>query len=661
MSRKYETSSLEEKKSDRKKVILSSDSEYDESSEEEDSDKNLVEMKVISPPTDEDSSEEIYFEDPKNVMFIPSDDEDVEDIIINIASNSSMPLPDVLISKIASYITVEENLDLLSLGFYTESNISLMNLDLSNKPVNFATLDRVVDKLLLFKSLSINLNYHGDEINTMTKITHKITSLVVSGLKTISLPWLKLCPLTKLEIAFYGKSNENPFDTFPKLEELIINTFDVEEIEIKQNNKVKKLAINDYCGGNLDFISELSNLEDLLLSTGNMGRIRASNDEDITNLHLEKCKKLKSVSIYGFNALMNLDFINSLPLLESFNYFGEANLYDDEVEPIIIKNKSLRKVDIKGFESREYNFSGCENLEDLILYCCATTLLLKGTSLKYLALDHLAIDNLDFLSDCPELLKFSYNNHAKDGEFDITTISHCEKLKTLSIRLCHGSFLRGKESVSKLNNLEHFSCENVETDLFFLSSCLNLDTLDLTNVSIGNGTLDLSFLENLTKLTRLFIRNCQPINIHYVSNCIDLENLSIRPGKTLYFLSNLNKLNFLILDDSGQLISLKGLSNCTKLDKLFINSSFSLKTISGLEKCTNLQELMVDHSKIKDICKLELLPKLRKVILVNTDVEDISPLLRCNNLTAVSLSNNNRIRNGKLLDSGRFILLSDSV
>ena len=681
MPRKYLSSSseIELPKSNRKKYIKSkivssdedsSDSEYKKtfsSSDEDLSDesqtsnnKNLSRIKTRSSSVEEDSEKKIVTPSKEDTELSSSLE---DDIIINIAENNFIPLPDVLIAEIASYNTAEDNLDLLSLGFYTKSVISHMNLDLSDRPISSIALDKVVDKLLLFKSLSINLVYHRDEINVMSKMAHKITSLVVSGLKISNLPWLKLCPLNRLEVAFYGRFNLNPFKTFPKLEELTIDTFNTEglDIEVNEKNKVRKLAINNHLEGNLNFISRLSNLEELLLSTGNMGRDRNNQDENTMDLYLEKCEKLKTVGIYGFNVLSNLNFINSLPLIESFNYFGEANFYDDDVEPIIIKNKSLRKVDIKGFESGEYNFSGCKNLEDLTLYCSATTLDLRGTSLKCLELDHLSIDNLDFLSDCPELLKFSYTNHTNHGEFDITALSHCDKLEILSIQLCHGSSFRGEESMLELINLKHFNCVNVETDLSCLSNCVDIDTLGLGSVSIQDGTLDLSFLKNLSKLTRLSIYNCQPKNIHHISNCVNLEKLSIQPDRTLSFLSGLAKLNLLILDNCGQLISLKDLSNCTELKELSINGSPNLRTISGIEKCTNLRELLFDNSRIRDISKLEFCPKLKKITLINTNVEDISPLLKCNNLSTALLSDNNRIRNGEVLEKARFVLLNRSI
>ncbi len=113
------------------------------------------------PIVDEKSEEQVSFSDEDVVKIISRDEEtdfDLENIVVNRGGvNSFIPLPNPLIGIIASYIGEEDNIELLSEGFYSRSNLSHIDLDLSTRVLNTASIMSIIDKLVLFKSLSLNI------------------------------------------------------------------------------------------------------------------------------------------------------------------------------------------------------------------------------------------------------------------------------------------------------------------------------------------------------------------------------------------------------------------------------------------------------------------------------------------------------------------------
>ena len=612
------------------------------------------------PIVDEKSEEQVSFSDEDVVKIISRDEEtdfDLENIVVNRGGvNSFIPLPNPLIGIIASYIGEEDNIELLSEGFYSRSNLSHIDLDLSTRVLNTASIMSIIDKLVLFKSLSLNIILRNREDRKfIIGIAPKIKTLAINSLNKKDLKWLKLCPLTKLEVIYHERLNPNPFSLFPNLEEVTFRSYcpTSSEIELKEN-RIKKLTIYDFVKGSLDYISKMTNLEELLLSTKNMGVVSGNYNWDITDLGLENCKKLKTISIYGFNGLTRLDFINELPLLETFNYFGRVNKFGDNKEPIVINNTSLRKLDINGFENEEYDFSNCKNLEYLSLSCEAKILKLEGTSLRDLRLSDLDINNLDFLSSCPHLLNLTVEQINTGTNFNLGGLIHCKKLTSLSFIVNNNPILSGKEAISTLINLESFYCSFPIEDANFLSPCVNLTNLELSG---ADYSLELSFLKDMTKLVSLKISNFLLENEYYLENCINLKHLNVEVERNISFLSKLTSLESLKLEGCSSITSLKPISRCTKLIQLTLTDSSRLRTLTGIEGCKKLEMLKLLRSGVRDISKMEYCPSLRKIELIETDVEDVSPLLKCTNPVSVSLEGSYKIRNRELLEKSSNIFL----
>jgi len=623
------------------------------SSEEEDSE---VEVKKAVSSSSEDSEVEVVkkavsssSEDSEEDYPIQTEvetvDEEQEDLSFKFSEQSFLPLPDTIVGVVSSYITGEDIFEFLTEGFYSKTNIPHIDLDLSDRAIDVGSLVGVCNDLCFFKSLTLTLSGTANSPPTyMAKLAPKIKSLTIFNLNDKNLSWLALCPLVKLDIKDFSGYSLDPFRLFPSLQEISIYQYLTELKSTTTNNNIRKLTINCYRGGGLNFISNLSNLEELYLSTGIETPIINSDIEDMSvdDLKLEECQKLKKVGIYGFNALTDLEFISKLPLLEAFNYKGSAGQYDDEIPPVVVENTSLREVNIEGFYSTEYSFKGCPNLESLVLNvgCLLELDLPKSSSLERLVLENSKQENLNFLADCPQLKEFIWQNTEKQLDLVVSGLRYCTLLENLLIKLSNHSTLISEEVISKLSELKTFGCSGFSSDMKFLSPCLNLENLNISCIE----KVDLSFLAPLTKLSDLTLQ-APATNIRHLANCTNIKHLDISTSEIdMSFLSKLVNLKFLHLHKCCRLNSLKFVSTCLNLTRLEIVGAYKLLSISGLERCTKLKDLSVKGSILRNISKLEYCTSLESLSLDNTDVEDISILLKCTRLNTLELSDS-KIKN----------------
>lgn len=628
-------------------AISSSDSEEEEKKTASFSDSE-EEVDEVNNSSDSEQEEEEYFRGEQIR-------EESSGLSFKFSEHSFIPLPDSIVGLVSSYIPGEDVFEFLTEGFYSKTNIPHMDLDLSERVLDIYSLMDIFTHMALFKSLSLNLIKGVGSPLYMEKLAPKIKSLDIFNLSKKDLFWLRLCPLTKISIRNHEDCNLNPFTLFPLLEEIKINQYYVKEkTTIPIHNNIKKLVVRHYGGGCLDFITGLSNLEELYLSTGTeISDERYESNDTIEDLKLEECTKLRTVSLYGFGGLKSLEFLNQLPLLEFFNYKG-SGLYNEDIMPTTtIENTSLKEVNIDGFISWKYNFEGCGNLESLTLEGNRLRELdLEGTKLKKLSLERHLMEDVSFLVNCPELVEFNFENINEQKDIDLRDLEYCPNLERLDIKFDTNSRFLSEKVIPTLRHLKKFVCYGVSFDVKFLSFCTEMEILELN----FEGKLDLEFLAPLTKIIELII-NIKSTNIRHIRNCPNMEFLDISSDEVdMSFLSSLTNLSFLRLNNCYNLTSLGYVSKCPNLTRLELVDAHRLLTLAGLERCPKLRELDVNRSGLRNISKLEYSTSLQQLFLHSTEVEDISVLLKCNNLTLLEISSN-RIRDLDVLRGTKFLII----
>ena len=82
-------------------------------------------------------------------------------------------------------------------------------------------------------------------------------------------------------------------------------------------------------------------------------------------------------------------------------------------------------------------------------------------------------------------------------------------------------------------------------------------------------------------------------------------------------------------------------NNAERLDKLVIKGPLSSSIATHISKLTSLSELVLDGAQVNDFNFLNTLSNLKKITIMNTELEDVSNLLEGSlNITDINLSNN---------------------
>ena len=161
---------------------------------------------------------------------------------------------------------------------------------------------------------------------------------------------------------------------------------------------------------------------------------------------------------------------------------------------------------------------------------------------------------------------------------------------------------------------------------------------------------DISPLENLTKLKRLYLHNNSISDLSPLENLTNLEELSIsnNPIRDHSPLKNLTKLK----DLGGFRIRISDLSplkNLTNLERLRLhNYEFEkshpnrnqITDISPLKNLTKLKDLTLVDNQISDITPLAGLANLRYLNIYENKISDPSPIVGLTNLRRISLAKN---------------------
>ncbi|CAL6031565.1 DUF3888_domain-containing protein [Hexamita inflata] len=184
-----------------------------------------------------------------------------------------------------------------------------------------------------------------------------------------------------------------------------------------------------------------------------------------------------------------------------------------------------------------------------------------------------------------------------------------------------------------LENLEvlDIQCNNLENhQLYNLIKFNKLHSLD-----VSRNKVDLTYILNVTNLTKLFMRECGLNNIQLITSLVNLEELDLSYNTKLD-LSPLCKVKSLIkltMIGCGQNNSISLLINLKELD---ISQNWGLD-ITSLKDLVSLIKLNLSSCNLKQISALKYLINLQNLNLSNNTVINITELQYLKNLKRLNL------------------------
>lgn len=274
-------------------------------------------------------------------------------------------------------------------------------------------------------------------------------------------------------------------------------------------------------------------------------------------------------------------------------------------------NELLGKISFK-------NYSKLENLD--LLDCKKInriTLNNQSTQLKILTIFKVVIKELDFLEKAPELenLNLIYSNDLKDNDIEHIN-KYCTNLRKLRLDSCSMNAAR-LEKLSKLESLELAYCN----DIVLSAQNTKLQTLLVSDIFAFNS---LNFFQKAPNLKKFMLSGNQDLEVinhitQYCSNLIDLELLSCAGLVNTIFLTTLSKLQRLYL------------KNCENIIDIVLHPQLTSLKILHIEK---LKKINSFDSYLKNIPQIEKI-SFFNIVLEATDLQHIFE--HCSNLTKLHL------------------------
>ena len=208
---------------------------------------------------------------------------------------------------------------------------------------------------------------------------------------------------------------------------------------------------------------------------------------------------------------------------------------------------------------------------------------------------------------------------------DVIRIAELKNLRYLSIAISSDDIdLSQLSSLTQLRELSIYFVGLVDdVDLSFIK---NLH--DLENIYIGKNTgdLDLSMFADLENLRSLSVGYLTDVDLRYLKKCTRLREIRII-GE---FIRNVESLSQLVQLESLYLSDNKWYGDAEK-------PSMDLSALTGLSE---LRSLYLIDIKITDVEPLAELHDLKSITLAGTDVEDVKALRNLENLTDLYIFGN---------------------
>lgn len=226
-------------------------------------------------------------------------------------------------------------------------------------------------------------------------------------------------------------------------------------------------------------------------------------------------------------------------------------------------------------------------------------------NLEVLALCNEKIDDLSPLAGLP--LRELYLSDNRISDFSI--LSEFTELEILCIR---GNLAMDLSSLSSCSRLEQLNIAQMQLDNVDFLADMNVKYLDMSGSQIKSENL--MPMAQMPKLEELYLGDVNEPEIQALSQMNHLKNLTLWGADTI--LENLEPL--------------KGMENLESL--AFMTN---IPSLEGIEDFPVLKWLVIDNSDLIDLSPLVQAKHLRYLTINNTSIEDFSPLFQCKELLEV--------------------------
>ena len=206
---------------------------------------------------------------------------------------------------------------------------------------------------------------------------------------------------------------------------------------------------------------------------------------------------------------------------------------------------------------------------------------------------------------------------------DISPLSGLTNLRSLDLSFNQISDVAPLRNLTNLRELGLFDTRNGFEDISVLSNLTNLERFYLSADSQFNG--DISVINNFTNLRRLGIWSANTKDYSPIGNLINLEAIDLSSAfhlQTLDILNNLiNLTNFSL--HGASIEDFSPLGRVTQLRHLSLQFvTFGNDGVRMLEHFTDLEFLMLIYTQITDISPLFSLTNLQFLMLDGNDIDE---------------------------------------
>ncbi|KAK3591478.1 hypothetical protein CHS0354_031584 [Potamilus streckersoni] len=327
---------------------------------------------------------------------------------------------------------------------------------------------------------------------------------------------------------------------------------------------------------------------------------------NLTNLKLREITMSEECSLSLCHSINSCTHIESLELKQITFYGGVFDLRSlTNLTCLKLWQVTMSEESIRDFCS---SISGCTHLEEL--------------ELKLMMLHDGVLD----LRSLTNLTLFTLGSVTMTEECSISlcsTVSSCTYIESLELKqiTLHGGVLelRGLNSLTYLTlSSVNMSKESSRSLCNSINCCIHLMSLELTDIKLHDGILELKSLTSLKFLTLgSVVMSVECIRSLYssINGCTFLENLELKETSLhdcVFDLRSLTNLTFLKLGEvtMSEECSLSlccSINSCTHIESLelkqitFYGGVFDLRSLTNLT-CLTLWQVTMSEESIRDFC-----------------------------------------------------------
>ncbi|MBP1546085.1 MAG: hypothetical protein J6A37_05755 [Oscillospiraceae bacterium] len=460
--------------------------------------------------------------------------------------------------------------------------------------------------------------------------------------------------ITKIRIDGLKGDTLAGIENFPRLEELVVSHMSLKDIsDLAKCPKIKSLTfrfvntVEDY-----SVLGQLSELESFTAFPDD-GEAVLTNIESLAD-----CKKLKKLYLQNYD-IGSIEFISGMSELKELRLWSSDHTIDD-ISPLATL-ENLERLEIEQYYSDDVEpYLALKNLKSLEIeqtdFSEESADRLKRAFPDGVVQIHsnIAIDNNGVQAESSdETVVIAGKSYSKSEEelflwgvpltdSDINKLSEFDNLRNLSVDLiAEGCEITNLNALSQLDSLEVLAIGGTYSDLSFLGDMKNLKELSFrhcccdtfenvpsnTNISVLRldecDIADTSSLSNFGNLTELELNHFESDNMSGIGELDRLERLSwtfsdadITDFGFLGNISTLKKLVFIPMPYDDNVYDFSGVSKCSLLEEVEIGGTYE-----SLDFCSALTDM-----------------KKFRYIAADDKAYDLSPLMNCSKLERLELN-----------------------